>query len=211
MSRENPYSMYPDEDVAFDEGHSSGGGMGRPTPEGNPLGVVGLILSILGPLAPFGVVVSAFALRREPRGVAIAGLIVGLVMTPLAYICGGLIGLGVWGFFASQGDYDEISNDFLQIQRAVAEYQNANDGDLPDDLDALSLPPDVIESPYGERYVYQRAAGSWSLGFKGMDQQQGTQDDTTLPGDLSGSSLANYQHQPLMQALANGRVMDAIQ
>src|SRR4051812_164334 len=52
----------------------------------NPLAIAGFIVSLIGMLGclilgPVGMVISAFALRRKPRGFAIAGLILGILAT----------------------------------------------------------------------------------------------------------------------------------
>ena len=64
----------------------------------NGLGIAGFVLSLLGLvscglLAPVGVVLSLFALRREPRGFAVAGLVIGLVA-----LCGWTIPIAIFGF-----------------------------------------------------------------------------------------------------------------
>jgi hypothetical protein len=58
-----------------------------PAPASNDLGLAGFIVSLLGLvlsgglLCPVGLVLSAMALRREPRGFAVAGFVIGLVGT----------------------------------------------------------------------------------------------------------------------------------
>src|SRR5215218_10075365 len=53
---------------------------------GNGLGTAGFIVSIIGlfacgTLGPVGLTLSAFGMRKEPRGLAIAGLVIGIVGT----------------------------------------------------------------------------------------------------------------------------------
>ena len=54
-------------------------------PPSNGLGVAGFVLSLLGflgtcgLLSPIGLILSLIALRKQPRGLAIAGVIIGAV------------------------------------------------------------------------------------------------------------------------------------
>ncbi|HMN95116.1 MAG TPA: hypothetical protein PKC43_02005 [Phycisphaerales bacterium] len=62
-----------------------------PVPGSNALGTAGFVVALLGlftggVLSPIGMILSLFALGREPRGLAIAGAILGFIGS-----CGGII------------------------------------------------------------------------------------------------------------------------
>ena len=206
----NPYAMYPDDQPAPPEGPTNGRREGSGAGSGNPGAVVGLILSILGPLAPVGVIVCLFALRREPRGLAIAGLVIGILTTLIVVVCGGFIGVGVWAVFGTREDYEEIAMDFAAISAAIENHQNTT-GQLPNDLSNLGLSSDTLTDPYGDEYLYVKVSGTWRLGFNGMDGTPGSQDDIEIP---AGTVIGHFQtapYQPLQQALSHGKIMDLMQ
>ena len=178
--------------------------------EGNPLGTLGFVVSLLGPLAPLGVVMCLFALRHEPKRMAIAGIIVGILISLMTYICGGLAGLGVWAVMSTTDEYTEIARDYNAISTAVAEYRRENSGGLPPDLSALALPSDVTTDPFGDEYTYSQSQGAWYLGFKGVDGARGTGDDCEIPGGITinPDPLQQTPYEPLQQALGQGAMLD---
>ncbi|GAB4516199.1 MAG: hypothetical protein Tsb0013_20770 [Phycisphaerales bacterium] len=198
--RGNPYAMYPDDEPAFEE-HPGGDPGGRREPAGNPGAVAGLILAIMGPLAPIGVIVSLLSLKREPRGFAIAGVIVGLVMTVLMVVCGGVIGWGVWAGLQIQDELQEITSDYSAIQSAVEQYKRDHDGALPPDLSALGLPAETTTSPFGDTYDYRASGGTWSIGFVGEDGVLDTQDDTRIDGGRRPLEQNPFGWQDVQNAL----------
>ena len=89
-----------------------------PPPKENGLGIAGFIVSAIGiitcgVLSIFGVILSAIGLGKEPKGMAIAGLILGLI---------GLVELVGFGFVMFAGFRG--AQQFGQIiQQSVAEAQ----------------------------------------------------------------------------------------
>ena len=146
----NPYQM-PDDPRTFGQEPEPpyDAGIGYEEPAGNRLAIVGFVLALLGPLALIGVIVSAVAARRRPRGLAIAGIIVGIVMLLITAVCGGF-GIYMFSFYQKAVPIvEEISNDYQQIQASIESYKLANNGSLPADLSVLGLTQDALEDPFG--------------------------------------------------------------
>ncbi len=203
----NPYQM-PDDPRTFGQEPepSYDAELGFHEPAGNRLAVVGFVLALLGPLALIGVIVSAVASRRRPRGLAIAGIIVGIVMLLITAVCGGLIGSAIWVFSKIGEDLEEITTDYQTIQAQVESYKAANNGALPPDLDALSLTSEARTDPWGAEYGYAVLGNNWQIMFTGADGQSGTLDDTVLEGGRPPLTEDPFgtRWQDLSQALMEG-------
>lgn len=197
-STPSPLTGGPDEDQSggyydYDEG-----------PQRNGLAVVGFVFSLLGPLALIGVIISAIALRRRPRGFAVAGVIVGLVMLVLSALCIGAVGWSVSLSLQIQPKQEEIIGDYLAIQTAVETYKTNNAGALPPDLASLGLGTGVTTSPFGDTYHYETSGTNWTIGFEGEDGVRDTQDDTRLEGGRRPIEEDIFGWQDLTQALLRG-------
>ena len=64
------------------------------------MGVAGFVVSLvgftsLGLLSPIGLILSIIGMRREPKGLAIAGLVVGIVGTIGTFFFYGIFGISV--------------------------------------------------------------------------------------------------------------------
>ena len=160
---------------------------GEGRPQSNVLGIVGFILAFC--VSPIGLIVSLIALRKPPRGLAIGGVVVGLLGTVgLAVIAAGVGWAFTQPIFKIQS---EISQDYILIDREVASYQSKN-GALPTSLDQLTtLTADQRTDPWGHAYVLeaQPSANTWSLRILGPDGQPDTSDDLVLGGGLSPIDL----------------------
>lgn len=202
---ENPYAMYP--------GEPSGSNPEFQAPQAgsNTLGIVGFVLSLLGPLALIGVVMCLVALRRRPRGFAIAGLVIGVVMLLLTALCGGIMGIWVWALLEAQDEYQEIASDYATLSSAISDYQRRNNGALPPDLGVLGLPAEATSDPYGEEYLFTPQGGSWSIGSNGADGVPGTDDDVELRSGLVIGDYMTQPYQPLQEAVINGHVNETFQ
>lgn len=152
----------------------------------NNLGLAGFIVSLVGIvscglLAPVGAVMSAVAMKREPRGFAIAGLVIGIVGSlwilaiAVAMAVVGAAGLAL--LFAS-GWHFGVMSDMVKITLAVSEH-NDRHGSAPASLDELQLPSDTVTDPWGNQYLYELAPGgaSFTLRSAGPDGQFDTGDD----------------------------------
>jgi hypothetical protein len=159
-------------------------------PPTNGLGIAGFVCSLVGLcagglLSPVGLILSLVALGREPRGFAIAGVILGalgscgfLPLIALAFIAPAvLVGLGLAGLYPPIA----ANIDMAQLNHEIAVYEEVT-GALPESLDDLNLDAsrqDILVDPWGNRYVYEQVAGT--PGFRvlstGPDGQLGTTDD----------------------------------
>ncbi|MEM1165715.1 MAG: DUF4190 domain-containing protein [Planctomycetota bacterium] len=153
----------------------------------NVVGLIGFILSITCCLSPIGLIVSLIALAKPPRGLAIAGVIVGLIgsvllgfgiLSVVAVIAGGH---GVAVAISTQADAEALD---LQIGRFESE-----EGRLPTSLDEVHLPPASVIDAWGNEYAYEVGAdGSWSLTSAGPDGVFDTSDDFDARALANGSA-----------------------
>jgi len=114
-------------------------------PNENGLGLASFIVSILGLisvgiLSPVGAVMGLIAIRREPRGFAIAGLVIGLVgsiwiclVSALFLAFFGVMGVGLASMVMSLV-YTQIEqglNTLTNASGVIAQWQLTHDGQLP--------------------------------------------------------------------------------
>jgi len=147
----------------------------------NVLGIVGFILAFC--TGPIGLIISLIALAKPPRGFAIAGVIVGLITT-FAAAAIGIIAWLTWPASVTQ-------NQYMIIDQSIQAYQSTNNGVIPTDLTALSVPPDTLTDFWGNEWQIEVAAdgSSYVLVSAGVDGQFGTQDDIRLRGGLGPFEL----------------------
>ena len=177
---------------------------GQPQPEmSNNLGLAGFITSLVGAvmtagfLCPVGLVLSLIALRRQPRGFAIAGTVIGLLgscggclalMIGIPLLAGGAVLLAALGFVAGGGVPALHTIDhMLQVRSAIETYEQAN-GKLPASLSDLNMPKDMLEDGWGTPLQYQVSQQgptmSWTLQSAGPDRQL-DKDDITFNGSMT--------------------------
>ncbi len=163
----------------------------------NVLGIVGLVLAFC--LPPLGLILSLIALTRRPRGFAIAGTVVGLILTG---VLGALIGAGIWATNQQWFQWQqETQVDFIRVQQEI----NQGGGTPPATLGELGLPEAVTTDAFGNPYVYTTDGSSWSLTTLGPDGVADTADDLELDGDLEPFDLgfAFNRVMPLWQEAAD--------
>ena len=165
----------------------------------NTLGIVGFILSLLGVvgtcglLSPIGLILSIIALRREPKGFAIAGLILGILgsivflvtllifgVFALAFI--GLLAAGISLSVPNLTTYSEM----IQIQAAVEQYAKDNSGAVPDSLaTAIGSNTELATDYWDQPYLYEDLGnGQFKITSLGADGMAGTDDDITFTYEL---------------------------
>jgi hypothetical protein len=153
----------------------------------NPLGIVGFILSFC--LSPIGLIISLIALTKQPRGFAIAGVIIGLLGTGVW----GCVGFG-WSVMQKIGGMSafEITQDFEQIQRAA----NA----ATTDINSLGLAADVSTDPWGAPYRIAPSAdaSTFVLTSNGPDKLPDTADDLSVQGNMTTNEVMESLLQELM-------------
>jgi hypothetical protein len=169
---------------------------------GNALGLAGFITSLVGVvltggfLCPVGLVLSLIALRREPRGFAIAGVVIGLLgscggclalVIGLPLLAGAVVMLGAFGFVVGGGlPALHTIDHMLQVRAAIESFEKTN-GRLPASLSEITMPRDMLEDGWGTPLQYstsikgQRA--TWSLQSAGPDRQLDA-DDLSFTGEM---------------------------
>lgn len=174
--------------------HDKGINTGRTQQQINSLGLAGFIVSLVGLascglLAPIGLVMSLMAVGRQPRGFAVAGIILGALGSMWAVgllLVTMIIGVGALAVAAAAtgilGPQFEMGIDSALIDSGLEDYQRAQ-GRLPDSLDAL---PDLLDEarrdPWGRPYRYQLSEDGtrYELWTDGPDGLSGTADDRKL-------------------------------
>lgn len=192
----------------------------------NSLGIAGFICSLLGlltagVLSPVGLILSLIALGRQPRGFAIAGVVLGLLGT-----CGGvivlvifgaallaLIGIGMAAAFLALNDPQrmEITVDMANIEQAV-ERSRHETGYLPASLSSLGLSQDTLADPWGHPYSYHftdaAAATAGSSGSVGGSGGGSGNASGTTSGSGGGTSSGGKRKDPgfdIVSAGADGK------
>lgn len=167
-------------------------------PPSNGMGIAGFICSLVGLLgcpllSPVGLIFSFIGIFREPRGLAIAGLVLGAVgsmgFLVAIVVFGGLIALGVAVLAALGFERFEAIVEMGMINAEITEYRQQA-GSFPDSLDKVSgLDADTLQDPWGRpyRYILSADGSSYMLVSDGPDRQSDTGDDIRI--DLSGVQI----------------------
>lgn len=168
---------------------------GRPNVQSNGLGLAGFIVSLVGLLAcgglicPVGAIMSAFALKREPRGFAIAGLILGLIGSAWMIVAVFVIGLGAIAAAIGLGAAlyaGEVALDANSIREAI-NTQVAAGETAPAALDDVKgIKEEWKTDKWGHAYHFTLADDkkSFTLVSDGPDGKPSTLDDIKLEFDL---------------------------
>jgi hypothetical protein len=175
--------------------------------QSNTLGLAGFITSLVGfaltggLLCPVGLILSLIALRRQPRGFAIAGVVLGVmgscggciialfVLPAIAIaIAGGATVLTAAAFMLVGGTPAmETFDHMFQIKREIGVYAKQH-GAPPTSLADLNLPADMLDDGWGTPLQYQMSgsapAWKWSLQTAGPNRQL-EQDDFTFSGEFT--------------------------
>lgn len=184
-------------------------------PPSNGLGLAGFIVSLIGLivcagfLGPIGLILSLFALGKEPRGFAIGGAVIGLLGSiSAALIVMAFTGVIGSGFSASQffGGSFYYSPTNSSMDSASSDFDNyyANNNDtLPDEATGNAM----VSSYYDEwntplRYrPLANSTDTYELTSAGPDMAFDTADDITVPYTAFnyGIYAAPHQAQPQPQ------------
>ncbi len=149
-------------------------------PPANGLGIAGFVVSLLGLgcgcFSIVGVVLSAIAMARRPRGFAIAGLIIGLVGMLLTILV--VVLLVAFGFFA----IIPVTMDGYQVNEAIKTYQKSHNGGLPQNWSEVPGLANGMIDPWGHPYEYtlHPDGKAVELVSHGIDGIAGTDDDLTV-------------------------------
>lgn len=161
-------------------------------PPTNGLGVAGFVVSLSGLVVcaglpcPLGLVMSAIALRKEPRGFAIAGVITGLIGTLLAVtillMASGVVGTG-WPMLNMFGPQQTTSSTMWTASNDIDAYFTNHNDTLPDEATGTALIAHYTDA-YGNTMKYRPTQGStdwYELVSAGEDGVFGNGDDYIEP------------------------------
>lgn len=171
----------------------------RANGEGNTLGLIGFVLSLIGllgccvqPAALFsiaGLVLSIVALSKRPRGLAIAGVVLGVLGASSALVVFLLIGAAVLAFIplaiavaAMAGPEIETEVEQAILEAKVSAYVDQA-GAFPTDLSQIpDLSEKLLTDPWGTPYrldILNVAAEDFEIRSAGPDRVFDTEDDVT--------------------------------
>lgn len=168
-------------------------------PMSNSLGFAGFLCSLIGLvctvgiLCPIGFVLSLIGLRKEPRGFAIAGAIIGgigsiglVVMALLGFLATLLAMAGITAAVKFTAPYINTVADGASLYHQVELYKQAK-GKLPATIDELEVDSSAKIDGWGNQYRYQlNPDGSFTILSDGPDSKKGTLDDiSTTSGNAA--------------------------
>ena len=182
----------------------------------NWLGVFGFLVALVGIFIPTGVVsligvaLCLGALGRAPRGLAVFGLILGILgavgwlAVMLIALLGGLIGIAaagsafVGGFILTQPETVEVTTDMVNIAMALEEYADEHDGP-PAELAVLPLGNARLTDPWGTGYrvIWTQDDDDRDIISAGPDRDFDTDDDIRMSrlDDYWEDSWERYEDQ----------------
>lgn len=168
-------------------------------PARNRIGAIGFVLALIGLVIPTGLVAllglmfSLAAIGRAPRGLAAAGVVLGLLgcatwlVVMVGLVAAGVIGfvsvaaLTAVGFALMQPEVVEVTSDMVNLAMATGTYVE-DEGLLPEDARSLAVGDASTMDPWGG--AYQIVASADGPGFDivsaGADSIVGTGDDMRL-------------------------------
>lgn len=158
-------------------------------PESNTLGLAGFIVSLVGwvtcgLLCPVGTLLCLFAMKRRPRGFAVAGLIVGgigsalLLLFVLAFFVLPLVGLTLPAV-----EHARQTGNILMAEVMIEDIYD-DTGALPSDDQMAQELSQRGRTSDDIRYE-KLSETTYKLTVPGLDQQFGTSDDDHRDGDVS--------------------------
>ena len=164
-------------------------------PPSNGLGVAGFVLSLLGflgtcgLLSPIGFILSLVALRKEPKGLAIAGVIIGAIgslwflfaLVIFGFMLMGLLAIAGAGVAMTLPNIQTAGN-MLQMHTEINDYHSTL-GKLPESVDAITtLKPDLKLDAWNNNIRYDiTGTNTYELRSAGPDGAWDTADDIKLP------------------------------
>lgn len=171
---------------------------GPPTPaRENTMGIAGFVCSLVGLVScglicPIGAILSFVGCFKQPRGLAIAGLIIGIVGSLWLLIFALFIGMAGITFVMlalGLGRYGEVGLDAIAIHTEVAKYVATNKT-LPTSLaDLPNLSTDAQTDPWGTTYSLSPdpSGNTFTITSAGPDRTFDTSDDVRISESPSPS------------------------
>jgi len=147
-----------------------------PRPSGNGMGIAGFVISLVGLLTcgilcPLGLIFSLIGLGKQPKGLAIAGTVIGALGSLL------LVGILTVGM-----PMIKTVIRFAEATHAIETYHEEH-GEYPDEEEVQSL----LTEPdgWGTPFRYRRTPDGYEITSAGMDRKFDTSDDippSSAPG-----------------------------
>ena len=149
----------------------------RPT---NSMGTAGFVVSLVGVLtcglvSPIGLILSLIGLGKEPKGLAIAGSVIGGVGSLLFFITGLGILAGLLVVLIPKGQADETEAILAVALRAI-ETRADETGELPSEDEGRDL-ISRFEDAWGNPLRYEPGRESFTVRSAGRDGVFDTVDD----------------------------------
>jgi len=165
------------------------------TPPSNGLGTAGFVVSLIGlivtcgVLCPLGLLLSVFALFRRPRGMAVAGTIIGLIGSLAVASVVGMICVAMVG---AQGEIGKVTTQ-VAFGKAIVAINNhkAKTGRQPGSIVGNKLVAGM-EDGWGNSIRYEPGRGNaFVLRSAGPDAKFNSADDVLGgPGAPNGSDMS---------------------
>lgn len=170
--------------------------------ETNGLGIAGFVISLVGLcvgglLSPVGLVLSLIALGKQPRGFAVAGVIIGavgscgiiLMMVALPLALALMIGVAAAvGLTAIAGPQVESYVEMFVLTTNIEESAQKSGDTLPATLDEIAskLNEKQVTDPWGHKYLYEltQEGKAFRLYSMGPDGLPGTPDDVRYTWEI---------------------------
>lgn len=170
--------------------------------ETNGLGIAGFVISLVGlcsggVLSPIGLIISIVAATRQPRALAVTGIVLGaigscgilLVLLFVPVLIAGILaavglqaqGVNIAG--ALGGPEVQAKIEMRILTAKIQQHKEQHQGTLPSTLDVLPKPYEgVLTDPWNRPYVYElKPDGSGFMLFSaGLDGVRDTTDDIHL-------------------------------
>jgi hypothetical protein len=150
-------------------------------PPSNAIGLAGFVVSLVGiiscgALSPIGLILSLIGLRKEPKGLAVAGTIIGGVGIVLL---GVLVGLVV--ILIPRGQVAATEAVVMMAERAI-EARAAETGDLPSVDEGKELIAEHTDA-WGNPLRYEPSGDEFTIRSAGPDGAFDTADDIVSSGE----------------------------
>ncbi len=151
--------------------------------QSNGLGLAGFILSIVGfvtcgLLSPIAFLLSLFGLRKEPRGFAVAGAILGGIGSCF-FVFSGLAIVGTFMGFGPGVPFLQTGKTGFEASQKIFSHK-AKNGALPNDEEGNAIVGQFIDG-WEKPFRYKKVDDdSFSIISDGPDKQPGTADDVKL-------------------------------
>lgn len=153
-------------------------------PPTNGLGTAGFIVSLAGLLltcgllCPIGLLLSFFALFKAPRGMAIAGFVIGLIGSAWVAFFGFAFVMGLVGIGEAQNVVTTMRT--MQEARDAIEQQRFTSGELPPQEDGDAIVGQIFDG-WGTALQYVPTETDFVIRSAGRDLQFDTADDLSNP------------------------------